>query len=141
MIRRFSAWMVVVAFVVGLAAPVLAQQQTTPATPAAAAKPAEPAKPVAKTAAAKPKAATGAIKTVSAESITVVGADKKEWTFAVDKDTKITKGGKAVEAKTLAEKEQVTVKYAEADGKMTAKSIEVKAAKTTAKKPQPKPQS
>jgi hypothetical protein len=141
----------VMAFVVGLVAPVPAQQQTTPAapapaTPAPAAKPAEPAKPAAKATetakpaakAAKVKSAGGTIKTASADSITVIGADKKEWTFAVDKDTKLTKGGKAIETKDLAEKDQVAIKYAQAEGKMTAKAVEVKAAKAAkaaAKKP------
>jgi hypothetical protein len=151
MVRRVTVWTMVMAFVVGLVAPVLAQQQTAPAapapaTPAPAAKPAEPVKPAAKATetakpaakAAKTKSASGTIKTASGESITVIGADKKEWAFAVDKDTKITKGGKAVTSKDLAKKDPVTVKYAEAEGKMTAKVVAVKAAKAAkaaAKKP------
>jgi len=138
---RVGVWAVVIAFVIGLVVPVLAQQQ--PAAPAAKpaepAKPAEAAKPAAKAtetkAAAKTKSATGTIKSAAPDSITVVGKDNKEWIFVIDKETKITKGGKKADAKALAEKDQVTIRYAEVEGKMTAKSVAVTVAKAAAKKP------
>jgi len=144
MIRQISAWAITVALVAGMALPVLAQgTQTTPA-PAAPAAPAAktPAKTDAtKAAVAKPKSATGTVKTASVESLVVLDKDKKEWTFAVAKDTKIMKGGKAVEPKDLAENDPVTIQFTEADGKMTAKTVTVKAAKAASKAPAKKPAS
>ena len=136
MIRQISAWAITVALVAGMALPVLAQgTQTAPAAKA-------PAKTdVPKPAVAKPKSATGTVKTASAESLVVLDKDKKEWTFAVAKDTKIMKGGKAVEPKDLAEHDSVTIQFTEANGKMTAKTVTVKPAKTAAKAPAKKPQS
>ena len=70
------------------------------------------------------------MKSATADSLMLVtvGKDKKEkdWTFVLDKDTKIMKDGKAAEAKDLAEKDAATVTYTEAAGKMTAKSVTVK---------------
>jgi hypothetical protein len=131
------------AFVVGTTAPALAQgtQTQTAPTPATSTAPAaKPAAPAASTTpAAKPepkKAATlkpvaGTVKTVSADSLVVVasGKDKKEWTFVLDKDTKVTKADKPADAKALAEKDAVTVRYKEADGKMIATSVNVKTPK------------
>jgi len=111
--------------------PALAQQTGTQAAPEAkpAAKPeAKPAK-----AAVKVKSASGTVKSVSADSLTLVGKDNKEWTFALTKDTKIHKGGKAIEAKDLAEQDAVSVRYTEAEGKMTATSVTVRTAKAAAK--------
>jgi len=134
------------AMVVGLAAP--AFPQGTPAPAPVAPAPAPPAKTPAKTdpmksdaKVVKTKSATGAVKSASAESLTLVTKDKdkkeKEWAFVLDKDTKITKAGKAVGAKDLTDKDTATVAYTEADGKMMAKTVTVKAApKTAAKKPQ-----
>ncbi len=139
--RRSCAWLVMVAFLLALAAPALAQSSApatpAPATPAPAPKaPAktEPAKTEAKKAAMK--SATGTVKTASADSLVLVaGKDKKEWTFAVDKDTKVTKAGKAAKPEDLAANDNATVTYVEADGKMHAKSVSVKAAKAAAAKP------
>lgn len=129
--RRSFAWLVMVTFLLALAAPALAQS-SAPASPAPAKT--EPAKTDAKKMATK--SATGAVKTVSADSLVVVaGKDKKEWTFAVDKDTKITKAGKAAKPEELAANDSATVTYVEADGKMWAKSVSVKAAKAAAAKP------
>jgi hypothetical protein len=138
---RTCAWIVMLAFAVALAAPALAQQSSTtttapsssaPAT-SAPAKPAEPAKKDAT--AAKPKTATGTVKTASADNVVVVvGKDKKEMTFALDKDTKVTKAGKAATAADIAADDSATVSYTEKEGKMTAKSVSVKA-KTAAAKP------
>jgi Domain of unknown function (DUF5666) len=139
MIRQICAWVIMVAFVAGLAAPAFAQAtgtQPAPAAPAPAAKPAAPAKTDATKGdakMAKPKSATGTVKTASADSIVVVDKDKKEWTFAVSKDTKITKGGKAVEARYLAANDSVTIQFTEANGKMMAKTVLVRAAKAAAK--------
>jgi ribosomal protein S1 len=131
------------AFVGALIAPVFAQSTQAPAAPAAptapapapkasapAATPAPPAAPAAKAAAAKPatKSATGTVKSATAESL-VVAVKNKDMTFVLDKDTKITKAGKKAEAKDLAEKDAATVTYVEAEGKMTAKTVTVKAAK------------
>jgi hypothetical protein len=118
-----------IALVVGLAAPVLAQQ-AAPSAPAPAKT--EPAKT-----AVKAKSATGTVKTATADSLVLVGKDKKEMAFAVDKDTKITKAGKAATAADLAANDSATVSYTEADGKMTAKSVTVKG-KIAAAAPKPK---
>jgi hypothetical protein len=132
-VTRAWAWFVMIALVVGLAAPVLAQQ-AAPAAPAAPATPA-PAKTEPAKAAAKAKSATGTVKTATADNLVLVaGKDKKEMSFAVDKDTKITKAGKAATAADLAANDTATVSYTEADGKMTAKAVTVKG-KIAAAKP------
>lgn len=139
MIRQACAWIVTGVVVVGLVAPVFAQTTSPAPAPAAPATPAPAPKAPAKSDAkvAKTKSATGTVKSASADSLVLVaGKDKKEWTFALDKDTKITKGGKAVDPKDLTDKDSATVTYTEAEGKMTAKTVTVKAAKTAAKKPQ-----
>jgi hypothetical protein len=123
-----------VAFLLGFAAPVLAQQSTAPAAPAPAPAQKAPAKAEVKPA-AKAKSAIGTVKSASADSLVLVaGKDKKEWTFGIDKDTKITKAGKAATAADLAADDAATVTYTEADGKMHAKSVSVKA-KVAAAKP------
>jgi hypothetical protein len=144
MIRQISACAITVALVAGMALPVLAQGTQTAPAPAAPAAPAAkaPAKTDApKAAVVKPKSATGTVKTASAESLVVLDKDKKEWTFAVAKDTKIMKGGKAVEPKDLAENDPVTIQFTEADGKMTAKTVTVKTTKAATKAPAKKPAS
>ncbi len=148
MIRQVSAWIVTGAMLAGLAVPAFAQTTAPAQTAPAPAAPAPAAKAPAKTDAAKTdatkadpkmaktKSATGTVKTASADSVVVVDKDKKEWTFAVAKDTKITKGGKAAEAKDLAANDPVRIQFTEADGKMMAKTVTVKApAKAAAKKP------
>ncbi len=130
--RRSGTWIVMVAFFFALAAPVLAQQSAAPAAPAPAQK--APAKAELKKV-EKPKSASGTVKTAAADSLVLVaGKDKKEWTFGIDKDTKITKAGKAATAADLAADDAATVTYTEADGKMHAKSVSVKA-KVAAAKP------
>ncbi len=136
--RRLSAWVVMLASLLALAAPVLAQTSSSaPATSSSGASTAPAAKAPAKTAAkVKTKSATGTVKSASADSLVLVaGKDKKEWTFALDKDTKITKGGKAAKAEDLAADDSATVRYVEADGKMQAKSVSAKAPKAAAAKP------
>jgi hypothetical protein len=138
MMTRTWAWIAMFAFVAMLAGPAIAQQ--APATSAPAAKPAEPAKKEpaksdAKTM-AKPKSAAGTVKSASADSLVLLaGKDKKEMTFALDKDTKVTKGGKAATAADIAADDAATVSYTEHDGKMTAKGVAVKAKSTAAAKP------
>ena len=127
MIRQATAWIVTLTFVLGPTALVFAQgTQTAPAQAPAT----SPAAPAAKKVATK--SATGTVKSTTADSLMLVteGKDKKtkEWTFVLDKDTKITKAGKPAEAKDLAEKDMATVTYTEAEGKMHAKSVVVKKA-------------
>jgi hypothetical protein len=154
MMTRALALVVMVAFLVGLAAPVLAQQQQAPAAsapassaPASSAPAAAPAaKAPAKEAAKEPakaevkkvttKSANGMVKSASADSLVLVaGKDKKEWTFALGKDTKITKAGKAAKVEDLAAEDDATVAYVEQDGKMHAKSVRVKAKAMAPAKP------
>jgi len=86
-----------------------------------------------KPAAAKGKSADGTVKAASADSVTVVAKDKKEWMFSVDPKTSIKKAGKAITAADLKEGDPVHVNFTEADGKMMAKSITVKAGGTAKK--------
>jgi hypothetical protein len=143
MIRQVVTLIAVGAFAASLAAPALAQ---TPAAPAAPAKPdaakaekmdkmdkaAKPAK------AAATKTATGKVKKVTEGELVVMvtpkGKDAEDVTFIVEKETKIMKGGKVVAVKDVMEAETVTVTYAEADGKKTAKAVTSKGAPAAAKK-------
>jgi hypothetical protein len=128
--RRLSAWLVMVTFLLALAAPALAQQAPAASTPAPATKAPAPGKAEMK----KAKTATGAVKTASADSLVLVaGKDKKEWTFALDKDTKITKGGKAAKVEEVTADDNATVTYVEQDGKMHAKTVAVKVKAAAAK--------
>ena len=81
----------------------------------------------------KSKNANGTVKAATPDSLTVAGKDKKEWTFAVDTKTSIKKAGKAVVATDLKEGDPVYVQFAEADGKLLAKSVTVKAGGTAKK--------
>jgi hypothetical protein len=131
------AWIAMIAFVAVLAGPAVAQQAPATSAPAKPAEPAkkEPMKSDAKTM-AKPKSAAGTVKSASADSLVLVaGKDKKEMTFALDKDTKVTKGGKAATAADIAAEDAAAVSYVEHDGKMMAKSVTVKAKSTAAAKP------
>jgi hypothetical protein len=127
MMRQATAWIMTLTFVVGPTALVFAQGTQTAPTQAPATSPAAPAAKKVAT-----KSATGTVKSTTADSLMLVteGKDKKtkEWTFVLDKDTKITKAGKPAEAKDLAEKDVATVTYTEAEGKMHAKSVVVKKA-------------
>ncbi len=60
--------------------------------------------------------------------VTPKGKNAEDVTFIVEKETKIMKGGKVVAVKDVMEAETVTVTYAEADGKKTAKSVTSKGA-------------
>ena len=81
----------------------------------------------------KSKNANGTVKAATADSLTVVGKGNKEWTFAVDAKTSIKKAGKAVVATDLKEGDPVHVQFAEAEGKLVAKSVIVKAGGTAKK--------
>jgi hypothetical protein len=131
MSRRILTLILAGAFAASLVAPALAQQP-----PAAPAKP-DASKTDKMDKAAKPakmstKSATGKIKKVSEGELVVLvtpkGKDAEEVTFILEKETKIMKGGKVVGVKDVMEAETVTVTYAEADGKKTAKSVTSKAA-------------
>jgi hypothetical protein len=131
-------------FLASLTGMALAQTSTAPAAPATPA----PAAPATKAPAAKSTdtmkkpmmhSATGTVKSAAPDTLMLVtvGKDKKEkeWSFVLDKDTKLMKAGKAIEAKDIAEKDTATVSYAEADGKMMAKTVTIKTAKAAVKKP------
>jgi len=143
MTSKFCALFVAVVFLLGSLTLVAAQQAPPPApapgAPAPAAKPAE--KPADKPAAPKLKRATGTVKSASETSLVVetTGKDKtkKEWTFILDKATKLTKGKKSVTAKDIVAGDTATVSY---DDKMMAKSVALKApAAKTASQPSAAP--
>jgi len=85
----------------------------------------------AKPAAAKLKRASGTVKSVSADSLVIEVTEKdkskKDLTFALDKSSKLSKGGKSVIAKDMAAGDSARVSYEEKEGKMTAKSVTVTA--------------
>ena len=81
----------------------------------------------------------GAVKSVAGSSFVVTDSAGKDWSFHVDKNTKVlVKGGShkmdAVKAdgkpaqlsEFLAAKNEVHVEYLEKDGKMVAKEVRVK---------------
>lgn len=85
------------------------------------------------------KEAAGTIKSVSATGFVVTDSTGKDWSFDVDKGTTVmAKGashkmdalkadGKPTQiSEFLAAKQAVSVKYVEANGKMTAKEVRVK---------------
>ncbi|HYN01461.1 MAG TPA: hypothetical protein VE359_03370 [Vicinamibacteria bacterium] len=85
------------------------------------------------------KEAMGTVKSVTADSITVTDSAAKDWTFVVDKETTVVASGAShkmdklkgdgkptVITEFVAAKKPVTVKYAEKDGKMIAKEVQVK---------------
>ena len=126
--RRSLAFIAVLALVLAWTLPVLAQTSGTTSTTTPAPKPVAPAKP----AAPKAKTATGTVKSATADTLVLVGKDKKEMSFGVTKDTKVTKDGKTAEAVKLAENDSATVTYTEAEGKMTAQKVTAKTPKTAA---------
>jgi hypothetical protein len=89
--------------------------------------------------AADMKEASGTVKAVTVDSVTVTDAAAKDWTFVVDKETSVEVSGgshkmdrmKADGKPTtitefVAVKKPVSVKYVEKDGKMYAKEVRVK---------------
>ncbi len=79
--------------------------------------------------AAKTKQVTGIVKSVSPESL-VVEKGKKEWAFAFS-------GKVADAAQKLKAGERVTVAYTEENGKMTAKKVTARPARTAKKTAEP----
>lgn len=88
---------------------------------------------------AKTKDASGTVKSVAAASLTITDDAKKDWTFVVDKETSVTAKGashKMREAEGankatqitdfVMEKQSVSVKYEEKDGKLYAREVRVK---------------
>jgi Domain of unknown function (DUF5666) len=85
------------------------------------------------------KEASGTVKSVAGSTFVVTDSAGKDWSFDVDKNTKVlVKGGShkmdAVKAdgkpaqlsEFLAAKNEVHVEYLEKDGKMVAKEVRVK---------------
>ena len=79
------------------------------------------------------KNANGTVKAATVDSLIVVGKDKKEWIFAVDTKTAIKKAGKVVVATDLKEGDPVHVQFTDAEGKLLAKAVTVKADGTAKK--------
>jgi hypothetical protein len=124
-VKRVFALLVGIAFVAGLAGAAAAQ---TPATQTPVEKKADDKKMDKKP---STKTAVGTVKSAGADGLVVAGKAKgkdTEWTFAVDPNTKIKKGGKDVTVKDVAAGDKVTVRYMDHDGKMTAASVAVSAA-------------
>jgi hypothetical protein len=85
------------------------------------------------------KEASGTVKAVATDSVTVTDSAAKDWTFAVDKETMVrakgashkmdqlkADGKPSVITEFVSAKQVVTVSYVEKDGKMIAKDIRVK---------------
>ncbi len=94
---------------------------------------------VAGLAAAAEKEATGKVKAVAANSITITDKAAKEMTFVVDKDTMVMASGAShkmdklkadgkptVITEFVAPDKNVVVKFVEKDGKQVAKEVHVK---------------
>ncbi len=126
--RKFLVLLLATVFLVGSAGLVAAQEKKTEDKKAAETTPAK--------AVGKAKNANGTVKAAKADSVTVVGAANKEWTFAVDTKTSIKKAGKAIVATDLKEGDPVHVRFTEADGKSHADAITVKAGGTAKKEAQ-----
>ncbi|MBI3826233.1 MAG: hypothetical protein HY294_09570 [Candidatus Rokubacteria bacterium] len=133
------ALLVALAFTAGLAGAAAAQTTTTTTPPAekkAMDKPAPAAdkmgdKKMGEKKMMSTKSATGTVKSAAADSIVITGKDKgkdAEWTFAVDTNTKIRKGGKDVAAADLKAGDPVVVRFADHEGKMTAHMVNVRPA-------------
>lgn len=126
--KTLSALSLAVAFTASIVGAAVAQTATTPPPPAAEKKPDDKMEKKAEKKAPS-KAASGTVKSATADSIVVAGKEKgkdAEWTFAVDPSTKIRKGGKSVTAADLKAGETVNVRYHDMDGKSMAQSIAVR---------------
>jgi len=125
-VKKLIALFVGTAFVAGLAGAAVAQ--TTPPAEKKTDKPAMSEK--------KPMShnASGTVKSAAADNIVVAGKAKgkdAEWTFSVDRKTKIRKSGKDITAADLTAGDAVSVRYHEDGGKNVADTVMVR----TAKKP------
>jgi|WetSurSiteA1Bulk_404760.scaffolds.fasta_scaffold01425_4 hypothetical protein len=136
--KKTIAIIVAALFVFALASVSFAAEakKAAPAPAPAVEKKAAPAPAVEeKKAPAKVKQVTGAVKAVDAMSITVskkVKGKAEDTVVAVNDKTKITMGKEKKAIADVKVGDKVTVKYSEADGKMTAKSIAVMAAEKKA---------
>jgi Cu/Ag efflux protein CusF len=136
-VKKVLALIISVLFVFAVTTLSFAAEEKKAAPAPAPAKTAE--KAVEKMAPTKVKQVTGAVVAVDAKAKTVTVKGKKgDVTAMVDDKTKIMMGK---DVKTLADVkagDKVAVKYSEADGKMTAKSIAIKPAeKMMEKKAEP----
>ncbi|MFA4917966.1 MAG: DUF5666 domain-containing protein [Thermodesulfovibrionales bacterium] len=103
------------------------------AEPVKAEKKAEPAVAEKKAAPAKVKQVTGDVAAVDAKANTITVKGKKGDTVVTcDDKTKIMMGKDKKAIADVKVGDKVTVKYSEADGKMTAKSVAIKAAEKKA---------
>jgi len=129
-VRKVFALLIGVAFVTGVVGFALAQAQTDQKVPAS-----QTDMKADKGKKATTHSASGTVKSATADSIVVSGKDKgkeAEWTFGVDDKTKIKKSGKSIMAKDIAAGDNVTVRYTDHDGKMTASSVTVRVPKKQA---------
>lgn len=85
------------------------------------------------------KTASGTVKAVAGDSLTVTGENNQEWTFVVDGDTTVTAKGASHKMRAakeagkstvitdfVKEKQRVTVKYQEKAAKLHAVEVTVK---------------
>jgi Domain of unknown function (DUF5666) len=122
-VNRFLSAFVAVAFLSGLVGLAAAQTGTTTEKKADEKMEKKAEKKMAT------KHASGTVKSASADSIVVAGKEKgkeAEWTFAVDPQTKIKKGGKDIMAPDLKAGDSVSVRYMEQDGKTVAHNVMVR---------------
>jgi uncharacterized protein DUF5666 len=129
LVKKFLSLLVTVAFVTGMVGFAAAQGTTTEKKAGDEKKAGEKMEKGEKK--AKAKSASGTVKSASADSLVVEGKGKnaKEWTFAVDPNTKIKKSGKDVAAADLQAGDAVNVRYTDQDGKMVAQSVMVRGGK------------
>lgn len=126
--KRLVAMLIGVVFVAGAVGVATAQ---APAKPAAGDMKADKGKKI------TVHTASGTVKSATGDSIVVSGKDKgkdAEWTFAIDDKTKVKKAGKDIVAKDIAAGDNVSVRYMDHEGKMTASSVTVRAPKAAAQK-------
>ena len=130
--KRWVLSMVVAAVVVSLPAAAFAQAADAGARKTSAAQ---------KSGAMSVKRATGTVKMVSADSLTMSGAGGKEMMFAVDSSTHVVAKGASTKSAAQAGKlmitdavkmgDRVQVSYHEMDGKMHASEVRVTGKGTT----------
>lgn len=134
---RLATTVLAIGMLVSASAICAAQQETVATTPTS---PIEGGKVMK----AKVMTATGAVKTVTADSLAINDGPGKDWTFVIDAKTKIIakgetlnvtpvspiEGGKVIASKTgaitdIKEGQRVQVKYREVEGKLHATQVKV----------------
>jgi ABC-type Fe3+-hydroxamate transport system substrate-binding protein len=70
--------------------------------------------------------ASGKVKSADKEKVVVTDKDGKDWTFVVNKDTKVTVGGKDGKAEDLKKDAEVKVTYKKDKDTMVASEIAAK---------------